>query len=57
VEDRKRHASYIREKLHGAKDALEDDGRPMKERLWSAYRDNLSLLEAEWFPRPDAREE
>jgi hypothetical protein len=32
-----------------------DDERPMQDRLWSAYLNNLSSLRAEWFPRASAR--
>jgi hypothetical protein len=51
------HASYIREKLQGAKDAIADDDRPIQQRLWSAYLYNLSNLQAEWFPHGDAQDE
>jgi hypothetical protein len=50
--------SYIREKLRSAATTIrDDDGRSIEERLWSAYRDNLSSLRPEWFPHADAQAE
>jgi len=51
------HGSYIREKLRGAKATITSNDRPLQERLWSAYGDNLSNLEAKWFPHADAQED
>jgi hypothetical protein len=51
------HTSYIREKLHDAKDTILENDRPMQKRLESAYVYNLSSLEAEWFPHADAQDE
>jgi hypothetical protein len=51
------HASYIREKLRGAKASIVGDDRPMQERLWSAYEFDLSSLQREWFPHADAQDE
>ena len=40
--------SYIREKLGGAATTIrDDDGRSIEERVWSAYRNNLSSLRPE----------
>jgi hypothetical protein len=48
----------MREKLRGAATSIrDDDGRSIQERLWSAYRDNLSSLQREWFPHADAQDE
>ena len=35
--------------------AILDDGRPIQERLWSAYYYKLSSLQREWFPQADAQ--
>jgi hypothetical protein len=51
------HTSYIREKLQGAKDMILDNDRPLQKRLESAYVNDLSSLEAKWFPHADAQRE
>jgi hypothetical protein len=50
--------SYIRSKLRGAKDTLEDEGsgRTLQERLRDAWNYNLVDLHAMWFPDADAQD-
>lgn len=57
MDERERHASYVREKLNLAAHAIRDGDKPVQERVLMAHRVGLSAVDRTWIPHADARDE